>query len=162
MPNYSESIPELLVRVAKAKSKADRIEILQAAENLFVKTILQGAFHPDIIWDLPEGSPPYKKDPGEYGVNPSTLEREARKLPYFTSYGNNRLVKDHIKRESMFMDMLESVHPTEAELLIQMKDKNIKCRGLTYAVVFEAFPGLLPEKDSADNSGAKTTEGSEG
>ncbi len=147
MPNYSESIPELLLRVSKASKKAERIEILQKCANpLFLKTILQGAFHPDIFWDLPEGTPPYKKDDSEYGLAPSHLERELRKLPYFTTYGDNRLVVNVYKREQMWMGMLESIHPTEAELLCQMKEKKIKCRGLSYAVVFEAFPGLLPEK----------------
>lgn len=145
MPNTSESLPEILARVAKAKTKEQRLEILRGAKyQQALQTILQGAFHPDIEWALPEGNPPYRKDAGEYGVSPSVLEKEVRKLVYFTPR-LGRLIQNPGRREQVFIQMLESVHPSEAELLIQMKDKKIMCRGLTYKLVYEAFPNLLPE-----------------
>ena len=44
----------------------------------------------------------------------------------------------------MFIELLESVHDQEAQLLLQIKDKKIKCRGLTYKLVKETFPELIP------------------
>lgn len=143
MPNYSESLPELFSRVSKAETTDEKIALLRGHKNTTaLHTILQGAFHPDIVWELPEGSPPYKKDPGEYGVSPSVLEREVRKLVYFTSRTGS-LIKNKMKREEIFVSMLESVHPSEAELFIQMKDKKID--GLTARLVWEFMPGLIPE-----------------
>ena len=49
-----------------------------------------------------------------------------------------------MKREVLFTQILEGVHPSEAELLLQVKDKKIKCRGLTYNLVKETLPNLLP------------------
>ena len=143
MPNYSESLPELFGRVSKAETKDEKIALLRAHKHTqALHTILQGAFHPDIVWELPEGSPPYKKDEGEYGINPSVLEREVRKLVYFTSR-TGQLIVNKMKREEIFVSMLESIHPSEAELFIQMKDKKID--GLTARLVWEFMPGLIPE-----------------
>jgi hypothetical protein len=145
MPNYSESLPELLERVSKAKAKDEKISILKQYKNTkALHTVLQGAFHPDIVWDLPEGNPPYKKDDAEYGLTPSFLEKEIRKLVYFTAF-SGQLIQNKMKREEIFVQMLESIHPSESELLIQMKDKNLKCDGLTSRLVWEAIPGLFPE-----------------
>ena len=48
------------------------------------------------------------------------------------------------RREYLFIEMLESIHSLEAELLLQIKDKKIKCKGLTYNLVKETFPELIP------------------
>ena len=47
------------------------------------------------------------------------------------------------RREYLFIELLESLHPSEADLLLQVKDKKIKCRGLTYNLVKETFPNLI-------------------
>ena len=143
MPNYSESLPEILKRVSEAKTKDEKKRILLEKDSNHLKIILQGAFHPSIKWELPEGTPPYKKDDAEYGLAPSILEREIRKLPYFMSGG--KLVQNKMKREEIFVAMLESIHPSEAELFIQMKNKNIVCSGLTPQLVWEVFPDVIPE-----------------
>ena len=143
MPNYSESLPELFSRVSKAETTDEKIALLRGHKNTrALHTILQGAFHPDIVWELPEGSPPYKKDEGEYGINPSILERELRKLVYFTSR-TGKLIQNKMKREEIFVSMLESMHPSESELIIQMKDKRID--GLTARLIWEFMPELIPE-----------------
>ena len=145
MPNYSESLPELFKRVSKVETTDEKLALLRGYKNTQVlHTILQGAFHPAIVWELPEGSPPYKKDDGEYGLSPSILDREVRKLVYFTSR-TGRLVQNKMKREEIFISMLESMHPSESELIIQMKDKHIE--GLTAQLVWEFMPGLIPKPE---------------
>ena len=127
MPNYSESLPELFKRVSKAKTNDEKKRMLREKDSKHLKTVLQGAFHPDIVWALPEGSAPYKKYDSPYGLAPSVLEREIRKFPYFVSgvFGG-KLIQNKIRREEIFVQMLESIHPSESELIVQMKDKNIK------------------------------------
>ena len=143
MPNYSESLPELFKKVSGVKTKDEKIALLQGCQHKqALHTILQGAFHPDVKWELPEGSPPYKKDDSEYGLSPSVLEREVRKLSYFTPF-SGKLIQNTLKREEVFIRILESIHPSESELIIQMKDKHVN--GLTARLVWEAFPFLIPE-----------------
>jgi len=143
MPNMSESIPEVLKRVARAPGKKEKSAILRAADTPTLQTILQGAFHPNIVWELPGGAPPYKPDPSPYGMCPSILEREVRKLLYLCR--NPKMVQNPLKREGIFMQMLESIHPSEALLLVEMKDKKIVCSGLTQLLVHEVWPDLVPK-----------------
>jgi len=49
-----------------------------------------------------------------------------------------------LKRETMFIGMLESVHPRDAEFLVMMLAKKTVCKGLTESVIKEAAPQLLP------------------
>ena len=143
MPNYSESLPELISRVKKAKTKQDKIDILRSYDKtVALHSVLQGAFHPDVTWELPEGVPPYRKDDSEYGLSPSIIDREVRKLPYLTPY-SGQLVQSRMKREEIFINMLECMHPSESELIVQMKEKKID--GLNARLVWEAFPFLIPE-----------------
>lgn len=149
MPNFSESLPELFSRIDKEKSKNKKIDMLRKADSQALQTVLQGAYHPKIVWALPSGAPPYKKEDSPYGLCPSVLEREIRKLPYLVQGAT--MIKEKIRRERLFIDMLEALHPTESELLIQMKDKDIKCNGLTQLLVHEAFPALVPKPEKKDS-----------
>ena len=65
-----------------------------------------------------------------------------RKLYLFVEGGREGLTD--MKREMLFTEILEGIHPSEVELLLQVKDKKIKCRGLTYNLVKETYPELLP------------------
>ena len=153
MPNKSESLPEVLKRVNDEKSRNKKIEILKKADGAPLQTILQGAYHPKIVWALPPGSPPYKPVQDPYGLCPSILEREIRKLPYLCE--NPQMVQNKIKRESIFIQMLESVHPSEAELFIQMVNKDIKCNGLTQLLVHEIWPDLVPKPETKKKEAEK-------
>ena len=155
MPNYSESLPELIEKVTKAKTKDEKIALLRGySKSQALHTVLQGAFHPDITWELPEGAPPYKKYDSEYGLAPSILDREIRKLVYFTPRAG-KLINSRLKREQIFVTMLESMHPSESELIIQMKDKQLN--GLTARLVWEAFPFLIPEPPKPEPEEAPVT-----
>ena len=74
--------------------------------------------------------------------NPTYLYGLVRKLYLFVEGGNPNLKP--ARREYLFIELLESVHDDEAKLLLQIKDKKIKCRGLTYKLIKETFPELLP------------------
>ena len=103
--------------------------------------ILKYTFHPEIKFLLPPGDPPYNTvvDDSE---NPTYLYGLLRKLYLFVEGGNPNLKP--ARREYLFIELLESVHDQEAQLLLQIKDKMIKCRGLTYKLVKETFPELIP------------------
>ena len=135
------SLPTILGEVAKAKNKDGKKAVLVRYDNGALREILKYAFHPDIKFLLPPGNPPYKSVVDETD-NPTYLYGLVRKLYLFVEGGNPNLATK--RREYLFIEMLESIHPDEAELLLQVKDKKIKCRGLTYNLIKETFPELLP------------------
>ena len=83
--------------------------------------------------------------------------QQIRKLRYFVEgpggeafcVGNNI---NPIKRETMYIGMLESVTPREAEFLVNIKKKDLGIKGLTYKLVSETFPHLLPPMQTAKES----------
>lgn len=136
------ALPTIFAEVSKAKTKEAKKEVLLRHEqNGALKEILKYTFNPDIKFLLPPGNPPYKTVVDE-SENPTYLYGLVRKLYLFVEGGNPNLKQ--ARREYLFIELLESIHPLEAELLLQIKDKKIKCKGLTYNLVKETFPELIP------------------
>ena len=136
------ALPTIFAEIAKAKTKEDkRAVLLKHGQNGALKEVLKYAFHPDIKFLLPPGNPPHKTVVDETD-NPTYLYGLIRKLYLFVEGGNPSLKP--ARREYLFIEMLESIHTLEAELLLQIKDKKIKCKGLTYNLVKETFPELIP------------------
>lgn len=133
------SLAEVLKKCSEFEKKQQRIEALQYNASEPMKIILQYMFHPAVNFLLPEGAPPYKTS--EFN-EPNMLYSNTRKLYHFIEGGNPDL--SQIKRESMFIDLLQSVDSDDAELLIAMKEKKSPFKGLTQDVVLAAFPELFP------------------
>ena len=136
------SIPLIFEDIAKANSIEARQKVLLENESNPLKELLKYAFHPDIKFVLPPGMPPYKTigSPEEY--NPTYLYPNIRKFYLFVEGGHEGITQ--LRREQLFIQMLESLHPKEAEVVIQVKDKKLKYRGLTYKLVKKTFPEILP------------------
>jgi len=132
-------VAEFLENVSKFKKKEEKVSVLRQNDNFVIKTVLQGAFDPRIKWLLPEGDPPYK--PTELVDQENVLIHDARKLVHFIEGGNPGLKQ--LKREAMFVEMLETVSPADAKLLCAIKDKKLPWKGITAEIVSEAFPGLI-------------------
>lgn len=140
------SISELLEQCSKLSTTKERVEFLRSNESEPLKAILFYALDPRAVWDLPLGEPPYK--PCEFVDQHSRLYQEARKLYLFIKGGNAQL--HPVKRERMFIQILESLDPNDAKLLCSVKDKKIPYKGITTAVVNAAFPGLIQEKEKVE------------
>ena len=136
------SIPRIFEDVAAANSFGARKKVLLENESNPLKDLLKYAFHPDIKFALPTGVPPYKTigSPDEY--NPTYLYPNIRKFYLYIEGGHDGLTQ--LRREQLFVSMLESLHPKEADVVIQVKDKKLKFRGLTYKLVKDTFPDLIP------------------
>ena len=144
MANYS--IPQIMDMVHKAKTREQKSQILKDNDEFGLQAVLQTAFHPEVEWLLPKGTPPYAAKPPSNDT-PKGLYSEVKKFYLFTKGGGS----DHlnaIKREQLFIQMLEVLDPTEAKLVIDVKDKAIigKYKGLTYKLVKDTWPDLLPEQ----------------
>ena len=135
------SLVTIFADVAKAKNKKEKKEVLlKHGNNGALKEILKYTYDPNIKFLLPPGNPPYKSVVDET-ENPTYLYGLVRKLYLFVEGGNPNLKSQ--RREYLFIELLESIHPKEAEILLQMKDKKLKCNGLTYNLVKETFPKLI-------------------
>lgn len=133
-------IAELLEKVSKEKSKNARVKMLRENQSFPLKIILQYTFDPNIKWLLPEGPAPYRKSDLE--DLETVLFSEARRLYLFIEGGNNDLKQN--RRETLFIELLESLAPDDADLLVAAKDKINPYPYITYKLVKEAFPELLP------------------
>jgi len=130
---------EILIKVNNAKDKPKKIEVLKSNDSVPLRQVLKGAFDPKIEWDLPPGNPPYQVNDAPAGTEHTTLYTEAKKLWHFVKGADEQLSKT--KKEMMFIQMLEGLHKDDAELMIAVKEKelNKRYKGLTDAVVKEAF-----------------------
>lgn len=88
--------------------------------SVMLKTICEYAFDPAKKWILPEGEPPYKSAAEPMGMTPTNLVGELRRLYVFT-----RADLKPVKREQLFISLLEGVHPDEAKLLCAVKDQTL-------------------------------------
>jgi hypothetical protein len=132
-------ISEILDKVSKLKSKKDKVNFLQEHNTDSLRMVLKSAFDPKIKWLLPEGDVPYKRNDAPEGTEHSVLAYEARKLYHFMEGGNADINQN--KRETMFVQMLEGLHESEADVLCAAKDKVLhkKYKGLSVPVIKEAF-----------------------
>ena len=134
-----ELISEIFTKINNAKDKPKKIEVLRKYDTPGMRMILKGAFDPKIEWDLPEGTPPYIANEAPAGTEHTFLEVEAKRLYNFAVGGNDQLNK--IRKETLFIQMLEGLHADEAKVLIDVKNKSLNktYKGLTSEMVKEAF-----------------------
>lgn len=134
---------ELLEAIDVETSRNKKLELLKQYDCKSLRTILKGGFCSSIEFDLPVGEPPYT--PCDHDKMPiRTIDKRLGLFKHFV-VGNGVPRQD--KREGIFIDMLETLHPKEAQLIVAMKDKKIKYKGLTVKLIEEAFPGLINVKD---------------
>ena len=139
MPGNTLIFSEVLDKVHKAKTKDQKVKILREHNTPALRSVLKSSFDPNIKWVLPEGEVPYRKNDAPIGTEHTTLSTESSKLWHFIKGGDGQTPQ--WKKEQMFVQMLEGLHQTEAELLINAKDKKLHqvYKGLSTNVVMEAF-----------------------
>ena len=133
-------ISEVIKKASNAKTKAEKIKILQDNNSQALRSVLKWNFEPKIISDIPEGEVPFKRNDAPIGTEHTMLEREAKNLWRFIK-GANSLAR--FKREQLFIQMLEGLHESEADIICLVKDKQVhKKYRSTKAVVTSAFPNI--------------------
>ena len=130
---------EILDKVHKAKTKDKKISILRENNSDSLRMLLKAAFDPTKKWVFPSGDVPYTPNEAPAGTEHTLLAQEAKKLWRFIE-GADNVTKQH-QKENMFFQMLEGLHASEAQLVIDAKDKKLHqvYKGLSAAVVKEAF-----------------------
>ena len=134
-------IHEVLELASKQRSKAKKVEILKQYEDPSLKAIFIWNFDPSVISAVPEGPVPYKENEVPVGTDHTSLRREYKNLYHFIKGGNDGL--SSLRRETMFIQLLEGLHPSEAEIICLVKDKQLQSKyNLKEDVVKEAYPDI--------------------
>ena len=161
---------EVLDLVSKQRSKAKKIEVLKKYEHISLKATLIWNFDESIISMLPEGEVPYSgfedqassngtlstkiteevrrmHETDSFSVGSSdknghtTIRREFKNFYHFIKGGNDAM--SGVRRETMFINILEGLHPLEAEIVCLCKDKKLSDRyKITKEIVSEAYPDI--------------------
>ena len=135
-------ISEVLRKVSNAKTKKEKIALLQKHNSQALRSLLIWNFDESVISMVPEGDVPYTPNDAPVGTDHTRLEQESKGFYRFVKGGQDSLKS--LKRESMFVQLLEGLAAEEAELLCLIKDGNLnsKYKRITKAVIQEAFPQI--------------------
>ena len=134
-------VHEVLELVDSQRTKAKKIQILQEYSDDALKAILIWNFDPTAISVIPSGPVPYKENEVPVGTDHTSLRREWKNLYHFLKGGNDSL--STMRRETMFIQMLEGLHPEEAKIICLVKDKDLESRyKITYDMVQQAYPDI--------------------
>ena len=137
---HPKFIHEILDQVDKAKTKQEKVDLLKKYDSTALQNVLVGTFDNRIVWNVPEGVPPYT--PADEFMQASTFQKQLNQLRYFVKGGQgDNLLK--VKRETMFIRLLETIHPKDALIVLAMVAKKLPVKGLTKALVKEVFPKLI-------------------
>ena len=161
---------EVFNLASKQRTKAKKVEVLQKYGELSLKMVLKWNFDSTIVSVLPEGEVPYSGFDDQRNMNlklsevisdevrrmhevgsfslgstdkegHTTIRREAKHFYHFVQGGNPAM--NMIRRETMFINILEGLHPLEAEIVTLCKDKRLgEVYKITKDVVAEAYPDI--------------------
>ena len=161
---------EVFDLVSRQRSKAKKIEVLKKYEHLSLKVVLIWNFDESVVSMLPEGEVPYagfdekntysgtltKKldlevrkmhETGSFSLGAAdqqghtTIRRESKHFYRFIKGGEDTM--NQMRRETMFINILQGLHPLEAEIITLCKDKKLgEVYKITKEVVAEAYPDI--------------------
>ena len=132
-------IYEILEAAGKARSKAEKIKILKDHDSWALRDVLRATYDLKVEFLIPDGEPPYT--PNKPESVPSNLLRKNVDFKYIVKGGISEDMPS-FKREKIYIGLLESIHPEDAKVVINMVNRKKPGNGITEKVVKEAFPNL--------------------
>jgi len=148
-------VSEILDKFEVAKTREEKIAVLKNNVTDPLLVLLRLNYDHMLKMDLPDGEPPFRKDTDKpIGYNESSLQLELRRFYVWLEPSTN-LPK--LKKESLFVSLLEGIHWTEADALCLAKDRKLhtKYKSLKEDIVREAFPLALTPKPPVEETEAK-------
>ena len=160
---------EVFNLASKQKSNAKKVEVLQKYSHPSIQTLFVWNFDESIISVIPEGDVPYasvgdqnsfsgtvsekitdavskmeelgSSSLGSQDQGRSSIRKEYQKFYNFVKGRNDGL--SSLRRETMFINMLQGLHPLEAEILCLVKDKKLQTKyKITKEIVSQAYPNI--------------------
>ena len=129
----------------KAKSKKDRMGVIQQNLSQTLVKVLELTFHPQILWKVKELPDNYKIPTDMLpGLTYDSLNAQLRRLYMFREGDATAEKLTERKRTELLTQILESIEPREAEVILGIFQKDLGVKGLDYKFVKEAFPDLIP------------------
>ena len=146
----TKSLHEIFTEIDEVTSVARKAQILKDNESIGLKTVLRGAFDTGIQWQVPNTYPPFTpNDAVDYDLADLQLVKEAKKIGRFATINGQETAQGRdltkTRRETLFIQLLEGLHTTEADILLSMVKKKLNYKGLTAKLSNRAFPDLIPE-----------------
>lgn len=136
------SISEIINKLPDLKTTQEKVAWLQKNDNIALRTIIKYTYDSSVEFLIPNTPPPWKKNEYEDEAK-SLLYREFRRLKIFIKGGGYDNL-NQVKRETLFISLLEDADNEDAELLCKMIAQK-PFKGLTKKTVEEAFPGLITQ-----------------
>lgn len=138
---------EILEKIENASSKEEKKQILAENDGPWFRQFLKNAFDPSIEF-YAEKFPEEYKEPKDVlpGISYSDIQSEIKRVYLFQKGNPTADSLSESKRKILLIQMLEAFEPREATAFFKMLTKDLKTKGLTYKLVEETFPGLLPQK----------------
>ena len=134
-------VSEILQAVHSAKTKKEKIQLLQDQRSPALVSLFVWNFDESIESAIPDGEVPYTPNDAPPPEAQSKLSSQYRTLYNYVKGGNDGLKRT--RRESLFIELLESLHPDEAEVVCLVKDKDLKKKyRITHNVIKEAYPDV--------------------
>tara|TARA_R100000908_G_C3680975_1_gene99602 strand:- start:48 stop:497 length:450 start_codon:yes stop_codon:yes gene_type:complete len=132
---------EILQAVSSAKTKASKIKLLKDHRSPALVAIFVWNFDDSVVSALPEGEVPFTPNDSPTVDGQSKLASQYRTLYNYVKGGNDSLKRT--RREALFIELLESLHPDEAEVVCLTKDKKLGSKyRITHNVIKEAYPDV--------------------
>jgi hypothetical protein len=140
-----KNIYEVFDEFELAETKKEKMAVLEKNLSRTLVEVLELTYHPDYEWLIKEMPHNYKIPTDMLpGLSPQQLSTEIRKLYLFKKGDPKAESLTEEKRTQLLLQLLESLEPREAEVVIGIFQKNTGVKGLNYKFVKEAFPNLLP------------------
>ena len=139
-------IGEIFTKVNLAKTKKEKKDLLEQYKKITVlQHYLRGMFDPKVKWAITD-EPDYAEDDiTPEGEEANSLYVEIPKCSLFVEGHPKAKGVKSTRLKQILVQILESLHPTEATLYMQMLKKKTKIKGLTSKLVLEVFPGMYKE-----------------
>ena len=140
-----KNIYEVFDEFEEAKNKKERMDVIGRNLSPTLVKIFELAYHPQYQWKVKE-LPENYKIPNDIlpGITFDNLNSQLRRLYLFRVGDRTAESLNEKRRTEILIQMLESIEPREAEVILGIFQKDLGVKGLDYKFVKEAFPNLLP------------------
>lgn len=125
-------IGEIFRKISEAETKEERVAVMRKHWHPAIDKFSYFALDPSVVWDLPEGEPPFKVN--VYLDQENNLMHEVRRIPLFQLRPNDNVPQ--VRKQTLFIQLLENMSSDDAESLLAMKDKTLPF-GINPALIWE-------------------------